>query len=85
MRLERISVSCREHFQAQQEPTAFHWRGRDYLIENIVDRWYEGHVDPQRVPLRYFRVETSSGERFILRYNELFGAWALVAPESGLP
>jgi hypothetical protein len=85
VRLERVEVRCREHYQAQQEPLAFSWRGRDYLIQSIVDRWVEGYVDPQRVPLRYFKVLTSAGESFILRYNELFGAWAIVVPPPYAP
>jgi hypothetical protein len=80
MRLERITVSCREEFQAQQEPVAFCWRGQDYQIRSICDRWYQGSLAPQRVPLRYYRVETSAGEYFIIRYNEFFGVWSLLVP-----
>jgi hypothetical protein len=82
MRLERVTVSCREEFQAQQEPVAFRWRGQEYMIRGVCDRWYEGSLAPQRVPLRYYRVETFGGEYFIIRYNELFGAWSLLVPGS---
>jgi hypothetical protein len=81
MRFERITVSCREEYRAQQEPTAFCWRGVEHKVRNIVDRWYEGHLSRQRVPQRYYRVETLDGKRFILRYNELFDAWGLLVPE----
>ncbi len=80
MRFERITVSCREEYRAQQEPRTFHWRGAEYRVRTIVDRWYEGHVSRQRVPQRYYRVETDDGQRFILRYNELFDAWGLLVP-----
>jgi hypothetical protein len=81
MRFERITVSCREEYQAQQEPRAFRRRGVEYRIRTIVDRWYEGHLSRQRVAQRYYRVETEDGRRFILRYNELFDAWGLLVPE----
>jgi len=81
MRFERITVSCREEYRAQQEPRAFRWRGEEYVIRSIVDRWYEGQVSRQRVPQRYYRVETDQGRRFILRYNELFDAWGVLVPE----
>jgi hypothetical protein len=82
MRLERITVSCREEFKAQQEPVTFCWRGQNYRIRSVCDRWYEGSLAPQRVPLRYYRVETFDGENFIIRYNELFGAWSLQVPKN---
>jgi hypothetical protein len=81
MRFERITVSCREEYRSQQEPRSFRWRGEEYHIRTIVDRWYEGQISRQRVPQRYYRVETDQGRRFILRYNELFDAWGLHVPE----
>ncbi len=85
MKFERITVSCREQYRAQQEPTGFSWRGVDYRIRTIVDRWYEGQLSRQRVPQRYYRVVTDDGRRFILRYNELFDAWGLLIPEGQEP
>jgi hypothetical protein len=78
MILEQIEVNSRDEYREAQEPRAFTWRGEDYEITEILDRWYEGYVDPQRMPLRYFRVEIKGGERFIIRYHELFRAWGIV-------
>jgi hypothetical protein len=85
MRFERIKVSCRDEYRSQQEPTAFHWRGEEYRIRTILDRWYEGHLSRQRVPQRYYRVLTEDDRRFIVRYNELFDAWGLMIPEGHEP
>lgn len=80
MQFERIRVATRDHYRGSQEPQAFWWRERHYPLIEIMDRWYEGRLDAQRVPMRYFRVKTASGEVFILRYHELFCAWSLLVP-----
>ncbi len=85
MRFERITVSCREQYRAQQEPTVFRWRGGEYRIRTILDRWYEGYLSRQRVPQRYYRVLTEDGRRFVVRYSELFDAWGLLVPEGQEP
>lgn len=85
MRFERITVACREEYRAQQEPIAFFWRGMEIHIRAILDRWYEGHLSRQRVPQRYYRVLTEDGQRFVIRYNELFDAWGLLLSEDQEP
>lgn len=80
MELERIEVQTRDEYRGAQDPTRFRWRGRDFRVARVLDRWYEGFVDPTRLPLRYFKVETSEGRTFLLRYHELFTAWSIVVP-----
>jgi hypothetical protein len=77
MELQRIQVECRGGHPHHEEPIAFHFRDRRYVIEEVVDRWYEGRNRPGHVGLDYYRVRTDSGV-FILRYNTLFDAWAIV-------
>ena len=78
MELERITVRTRDEYREAQEPTEFEWRGRCFKVEQVLDRWYEGHSDATRLPLRYFKVRTREGLIFILRHHELFRAWGLV-------
>ena len=80
MRLERITVKTRDHYRGAQEPIAFQWGNNRYAVEEIVDRWYEGFMDSTRMPLRYFRVKTTDGRLFTLRYHEFFTAWSLLVP-----
>jgi hypothetical protein len=80
MEFERIEVFTRDEYKSAQEPLSFNWRGKDYLIEQILDRWYEGRLDPTRMPMLYFKVMTLSGELFILRYHEFFRAWSIRTP-----
>ena len=84
MEFERIAVSTRDEYQGAQEPVAFEWRGERFGIVRIVDRWYEGRADATRMPLRYFKVQTTDGKVFLLRYHEFFTAWSVkVGPLRG--
>ncbi len=80
MRLERIEVTTRNHYSGAQEPMELKWRGRRYRVVAVEDRWYEGFMASHRVPMRYYRVLVDTGERFLVRYHELFEAWSLVVP-----
>jgi len=81
MQFERITVRTRDEYREAEEPYGFDWRERRFEIACILDRWYEGHPDARRMPLRYFKVKTSEGEEYILRYHELFRAWSLLVPD----
>lgn len=78
MEFERLDVISRDEYREAERPVAFVWRGRRFEVEEILDRWYEGHCDPTRMPLRYFRVKTASGEVVVLRYHEFFRAWGIL-------
>ena len=78
MEFEEIEVCTRDEYKGAQEPLSFVWRGREHPIARVVDRWYEGGVDPARIPMLYFRVETLAGEIFLIRYHEFFRAWSIV-------
>lgn len=80
MQFERIEVLSRDEYREAERPVSFLWRGCLFEIEEILDRWYEGHCDPTRVPLRYFKVKARDGKAYILRYHELFRAWGILVP-----
>jgi hypothetical protein len=81
VKLEQITVSTRDEYREAQEPYRFEWRQKRFEIAHILDRWYEGYLDPTRMPLRYFKVETSDGGQYILRFHELFRVWSLLVPD----
>ena len=82
---EVIEVSTRDEYQGAQEPRSFTWRGKSFQVAATVDRWYEGRFDSTRMPLRYFRITTTEGERYILRYHEFFRVWSIRVPERREP
>jgi hypothetical protein len=81
MRYERITVRTRDEYREAQEPYGFEWHNERFDIACILDRWYEGRLDSKRMPLRYFKVKTTDGGQYVLRYHELFRAWSVLAPD----
>jgi hypothetical protein len=77
MEFESIEVLTRDEYREAQQPVSFVWRGKQHSVERILDRWYEGQVDSTRMPMLYFRVQTMSGEIFLIRYHEFFRAWSI--------
>jgi hypothetical protein len=81
MDFEGITVFTRDEYREAQEPYGFEWRCKRFEIARILDRWYEGYLDPKRMPLRYFKVRTSNGEEYLLRFHELFRAWSVLVSD----
>jgi hypothetical protein len=73
---ESIDVECYSGHRANERPVAFTLRDRRYEIREIVDRWYEGGVEPARPELHYFKIRTEEGQLFLLRYDVRLDAWS---------
>lgn len=82
MEFEAVEVMTRDEYKGAQEPVSFTWRGLEYPVTKVMDRWYEGSPNPARMPLLYFKVMTRSGGKFLLRYHELFRTWSILVPGS---
>jgi len=74
---ESIQVECYSGRKINERPTAFTYQGRRWQIQEIIDRWYEGGMDPKRPEINYFKVKTVEGQTFILRYLSLFDSWSI--------
>jgi len=72
-----IRVECYSGYRVNERPVAFSYEGRRWEISEILDRWYEGGLDPGRPEINYFKVRTLEGRDFILRYLSLFDAWSI--------
>jgi hypothetical protein len=80
---EKVKVECYSGHRVNERPVAFIFGDRRWEIVDVIDRWFEGRLRPGRPTLDYFKVKTSEGRVFLLRYNSLFDAWAVhLPPES---
>ncbi len=77
MAFQTISVECYSGYKADERPVAFTLDGRRWDIAEIVDRWYEGGLKPGQPSVNYFRVRTTEGDLFLLRYVSLFDSWSV--------
>ena len=77
MPFQTIHVECVSGYKAEERPVAFTFEGLRREITEIVDRWYEGGLDPTRPAVNYFKVRTADNQEFLLRYVTLFDAWSV--------
>lgn len=75
MEYERIRVECHSGYKANEYPIAFTFQGRRWDVTEILDRWYEGGVESERLAIDYFRVKTSEDKVFILMYAGHLDEW----------
>ena len=80
MQFEQIGVSTHSGFKADERPVSFIWRGQEYRVQQVIDRWYEGGMNPGSPALNYFKVRADNGSQYLIRYNALFDAWAIAIP-----
>jgi hypothetical protein len=76
MNYESVRVECYSGHKVNERPLAFTYQGRRWEVADIIDRWYEGGLDASRPGVNYFKVRTTEGRAFILRYLSLFDAWS---------
>lgn len=72
-----IKVECHSGFKANERPVAFTYQAQRREIQEIVDRWYEGGLDSSRPVIDYFKVKTTDGNVYLLRYQSELDAWSL--------
>jgi len=77
MSYERIKVECYSGYKVNERPVAFVFGGIRREVQEIIDRWYEGGIESGRHETNYFKIRTTDGEVFILRYQSLFDAWSI--------
>ena len=70
-------VECYSGYKANERPVAFMFEGCRREISGILDRWYEGGMKSDALVIDYFKVKTSEGNVFILRYDIQSDEWAI--------
>lgn len=74
---EPIEVECHSGYKVNERPAAFTFLGRRWEVSEIVDRWYEGGMNPDKPVIDYFKVKTNEGSIFILRYASRSDVWSI--------
>lgn len=77
---QHIQVECYCGYKANERPVAFIFQDHRWEISDILDRWYEGGVNPEQPVVDYFKVKTSDGSVFILRYETETEEWTIIIP-----
>lgn len=78
MTYEQIAVECYSGYKANERPVAFTFQGQRREIAEIIDQWYEGGLEAGRPEMNYFKVRTSEGDVFLLRYLQFYDSWYIL-------
>lgn len=70
----KLTVECYSGGKADQRPIRFTLEHRPYVVEEVLDQWYE----PEST---YYKVRADDGNLYILRQQTSIpdGAWDLVS------
>jgi len=61
------------------EPASLFTAGGWREVDEILDRWYEGGMDPQEQLILYFKVRCAE-DSYLLRYLPHFHRWQVLEP-----
>ncbi len=74
---EEIEVESYAGHQGEESPRAFSHFGQRYEVSEILDRWYEEGRKTPAPRHHYFKVRTTNGQTFLIRYTPRFQTWTL--------
>lgn len=77
IKLIPIEVECHSGFKADEYPKCFSRNNNRFEISQITDRWYQGDSNPEYPVSNYFKIETTSGEQFIIKHDLESDKWHL--------
>ncbi len=74
----KLEVDCYSGRKADERPVRFRMEGRQYLVEEVLDHWY----DPDSI---CYKVRADDGNLYILRQQTSVpeGIWELVSFRQG--
>ena len=72
----RLRVECYAGYRGEETPRCFYFGRRRVGIAEVIDRW----LAPDH---RYFKVEDTEGNRYILRHDSESGCWELTSYNAG--
>lgn len=61
--------------ETHSNPTYFYLEDKRLEIEDILDRWYQGNLNPEFPESNYWKIRINSGEEFLLKQEIRSGNW----------
>lgn len=77
MELVPIEVECYAGFKADESPRFIRHFNERLEIREVLDRWYQKGTNPEFAASNYFKVETLSGEQYLLKHELEKDEWFL--------
>lgn len=77
MPFSRIKVECHSGYRADEYPKCFYLGNDRFEIREILDRWYQGELNPRWPASNYFKVQTVCDGTYILKHDVSGDEWYL--------
>ena len=77
-----IRTECYSGFNADETPKCFLWNGVRYEVREVIDRWYQWDSEQKHPVSDYFKIDTTTGEQYILKHELEHNKWYLCIPGS---
>lgn len=78
MELIPIEVICHSGYKTDEYPRSFTWFEKDFIILEIVDRWYQSDRDPDVPAADYYKVKADDEGQYIIKNERESDRWYLV-------
>ncbi|MBD3223202.1 MAG: hypothetical protein GF313_00620 [Caldithrix sp.] len=75
---EIAEVDSYAGYRGEERPVAIYYQQEKWVIETIIDQWFEGPLTAGKPSYRYFKVRTIKDRIFILRYNTSLHIWSVL-------
>ena len=72
-----VKVECYSGFKADEYPVCFYRDDQRFEILEIIDRWYQGDSTAEGPVSNYFKIDTTFGERYIMKHDLETDKWYL--------
>lgn len=72
-----VKVISHAGYKADEYPRCFYLDQIRFDIVEILDRWYQGDLNPDFPPAGYFKVKTTDDKVYILKNDCNSGNWFL--------
>jgi hypothetical protein len=76
--LEPIEVESYSGYKLHESPRKFIREKKQYIIQEILDRWYEVGMKSDAPIVSYFKIRADDGKRYLIRYDSFHDDWAIV-------
>ncbi|HLP74502.1 MAG TPA: hypothetical protein VK155_16465 [Bacteroidales bacterium] len=77
MKLIPVIVRTHSGYKADERPTSIVQENKEFIVEDVTDRWYQGDLNPEFPPADYFRVKTSDTMELIIKHDLRSDSWYL--------
>ncbi len=75
--LVEIKVYNYSGYKADEYPVYFEWDNAGFDVKEVLDRWYQGELNPGIPAADYFKVLTTDNKMYILRHEIKPDKWYL--------